>query len=74
MPQTRHRVALRAAVTGLLTVSALASGCSKLTDVAPATIEPARAALSPRPATAPAGEIIPLGAGPEAAVVDAATG
>ena len=74
MPQTRHRVALRAAVAGLLTVSVLASGCSKLTDVAPATIEPARAALSPRPATVPAGEIIPLGAGPEAAVVDAATG
>jgi hypothetical protein len=58
----------------LLAVSVVLTGCSKLTDVPPKTIEPARAALSPRPATAPAGQVLPLDGRPEAAITDAATG
>ena len=41
---------------------------------APTTIEPASAALSPPAATPPAGEVLPLGGNPQAAVVDAASG
>ena len=49
-------------------------GCSsKLTDAAPATVEPARAAVSPPPATAPSGQVLPLGGQPKAAIFDRAT-
>lgn len=74
MPQQGSRVVLRTVVAGLLAASVVLAGCSKLTDVAPKTIEPARAALSPRPATAPAGQVLPLDGRPEAAITDAATG
>lgn len=54
----------------LLTIT----GCSsKLTDAAPATIEPARAAVSPPPATTPAGQVLPLGGQPSAAIFDRVT-
>jgi hypothetical protein len=74
LPQQRNRVVQRTVVAGLLAASVVLTGCSKLTDVAPKTIEPARAALSPRPATAPAGQVLPLDGRPEAAITDAATG
>jgi len=58
----------------LLTVLLTVTGCSsKLTDAAPATVEPARAAVSPPPATAPAGQVLPLGGQPAAAIFDRAT-
>jgi hypothetical protein len=58
----------------LLTVLLTVTGCSsKLTDVAPATVEPARAAVSPPPATAPVGQVLPLGGQPAAAIFDRAT-
>ena len=74
MPPNGNRVAWRSVAAGLLTVSVVLGGCAKLSDVAPKTIEPARAALSPRPATAPAGQVIPLDGQPEAAFADPATG
>jgi len=73
LPQTGNRIAPLRLAAGLLLVTVVAGGCSKLTDVPPATIEPARAALSPRPATPPAGQILPLGGRPETAITDAAT-
>lgn len=49
-------------------------GCSsKLTNSAPATVEPARAAVSPPSATAPAGQVLPLGGQPSASIFDRAT-
>jgi len=53
---------MRAMPAVLLSVLLTVVGCSsKLTDAAPATVEPARAAVSPPPMTAPAGQVLPLG-------------
>jgi DNA-binding beta-propeller fold protein YncE len=61
-------------LAALLTVPLTVVGCSsKLTDAAPATVEPARAAVSPPPATTPTGQVLPLGGQPAAAVFDRAT-
>jgi len=58
----------------MLAVLLTVTGCSsKLTDAAPATVEPAGAAVSPPPATAPAGQVLPLGGQPAAGVFDRAT-
>ena len=58
----------------MLAVLLTVVGCSsKLTDAAPATVEPARPAVSPPPTTAPAGQVLPLGGQPAAAVFDRAT-
>ena len=62
---------ITAMVGGLLTALAVLSGCSSNpADAPPPTIEPARAAVSPPVATAPAGQIIPLGGRPTAALID----
>jgi sugar lactone lactonase YvrE len=67
-------------LTAGLLVAALAlalfmAGCSKSPiATTPKTIEPATAALSPPAETPPAGEILPLGGNPQAAVMDAASG
>jgi len=78
LPQTGNRIAILGVAAGLLLVTMGAGGCSELastlTDVPPATIEPARAAVSPPPATAPAGQILSLKGRPAAAITDAATG
>lgn len=59
----------------LLAAAVVAGGCSENPiDTAPATIEPATAALSPPAGTPPAGEIVPLGGNPQAALVDGASG
>ncbi len=52
-----------------------AGGCAKspITST-PKTIEPASAALSPPAETPPAGEVLPLGGNPQAAVIDGASG
>jgi len=58
----------------LLTVLLTVTGCSsKLTDAAPATVEPARPAESPPPTTAPVGQVLPLGGQPAAAIFDRPT-
>jgi hypothetical protein len=58
----------------MLAVLLTVVGCSsKLTDAAPATVEPARPAVSPPPSTTPAGRVLPLGGQPQAAVFDHAT-
>ncbi|MGI9123899.1 MAG: hypothetical protein ACR2JM_03990, partial [Mycobacterium sp.] len=75
MPEHRNRVAASPLLYALVLFTMLAGGCSSTKiDVAPPTIEPARAALSPRPATAPAGQVLPLTGRPQAALTDAATG
>jgi DNA-binding beta-propeller fold protein YncE len=53
----------------------IAVGCSKspITST-PKTIEPGSAAVSPPAETPPAGEVVPLGGNPQAAVIDAASG
>lgn len=62
---------ITAMVGGLLTALAVLSGCSSNpADAPPPTIEPARAAVSPPVATAPAGQVIPLGGRPTAALID----
>jgi len=67
-------------LTAGLLVAALAlalfmAGCSKSPiATTPKTIEPATAALSPPAETPPAGEVLPLGGNPQAAVMDAASG
>ena len=64
---------MRGSVWSMLALMLVASGCgSKLTDAPPRTIEPARAAVSPPPATAPAGEVLALGARAQAALFDTA--
>lgn len=74
MPQHRKRVKVRNAVAGWLAIAVLAAGCSSNPmDPPPPTIEPARAALSPSAATAPADQVLPLAGNPQAAVFDAAT-
>jgi DNA-binding beta-propeller fold protein YncE len=66
---------LRSLTAGLLVATLLAAGCSKsLITTTPKTIEPASAALSPPAETPPAGEVLPLGGNPQAAVIDAASG
>lgn len=55
------------------TVAGLAACSSKHLDVAPPTIEPARAAVSPPAVAAPAGRVLPLSGKPDAAVFDTGT-
>ncbi len=58
-------------VSGLLIAFAAVSGCSSNpADAPPPTIEPARAAVSPPATVAPAGQVIPLGGRPTAALID----
>ena len=61
-------------VGALLTALAVISGCSSNpADAPPPTIEPARAAVSPPVTVAPAGQVIPLGGRPTAALVEQGT-
>ena len=70
MPVRRASGRLTAAVV----VAALLGACSSNpVDAPPPTIEPARAAVSPRPTVAPAGEVLPLAGRPQSALYDAAT-
>lgn len=56
---------------GFLAVALIAAGCkSGPISIAPPTIAPARAADSPPPVAAPAGQVLPLAGNPQAAVVD----
>ncbi len=58
----------------VLAVALLLGGCSSAAvDTEPRTIEPARAAVSPKPGTDPAGEVLALRAPARSAVYDAAT-
>ena len=63
----------RALAVVALAVSVALGGCSTKIDVAPPTIEPARAASSPPTAVSPAGQVLPLAGRPQCAVFDAAT-
>ncbi|WP_144418492.1 YncE family protein [Mycobacterium sp. EPa45] len=58
----------------MLTVASSTACSSNPLATAPPTIEPAGPAVSPPPATRPTGEILPLGANPQAAVFDERTG
>lgn len=61
---------MRSIAAGLLAVGMIAAGCaSNPIAGAPATIEAARAAKSPAPATAPAGQVLPLAADAQSALV-----
>ncbi len=56
-------------------VSLVVGGCDKNPiSTAPPTIEPARPAVSPPAATAPAGRVLPLAGSPQSASIDAASG
>lgn len=58
-------------VSGLLIALTALGGCSSNpADAPPPTIAPARAAVSPQVTVAPAGQVIPLGGRPTAALVD----
>jgi sugar lactone lactonase YvrE len=62
-------------VVTMAAVTLVAGGCDKNPiDTTPPTIEPARPAVSPAAASAPAGQVLPLGGSPQSASVDAATG
>lgn len=74
MLQNGNRGALRSVAVGLLAVSVAVGGCSNLTAIEPTTIEPARAAVSPRPDAAPAGQVVPLDERAAAAIADETTG
>ena len=75
MPHRRRRAAvLCLGAPVLLAGVVLAAGCeSNPLDGTPPTIEPATAAVSPPPATPPAGRVLPLAGRPTAALFDAAT-
>ncbi|WP_328357428.1 hypothetical protein OG976_02480 [Mycobacterium sp. NBC_00419] len=65
---------LRRCTGVFLTLAVLATGCSSSPlDAPPPTIEPAQAAISPPPATPPAGQVLALGGRPQAALFDAKT-
>jgi sugar lactone lactonase YvrE len=75
LPQHANRVTLRTVTVVLVTAAMVAAGCSKSPiAVAPKTIEPASAAVSPPAETPPAGEVVPFGGNPQAAVIDTASG
>ena len=62
------------ALTAVLALALSAPGCAeKIVSTAPPTIEPARAAVSPPPAVAPAGEVIATGGRFSVAMFDART-
>jgi len=64
---------MRSTVCGMLAVMLVVSGCSsKLAGTTPPTIESARAAVSPPPVTAPAGEVLAFNAPAQSAIFDAA--
>jgi hypothetical protein len=64
---------MRSTVCGMLAVMLVVSGCSStLTGAAPATIESARAAVSPPPKAVPAGQVLALNAPAQSAIFDAA--
>ncbi|WP_183505548.1 MULTISPECIES: YncE family protein [unclassified Mycolicibacterium] len=70
-----NRNGLRRSAVVLLTFAVLATGCSSNPLTAPPpTIEPATPAVSPPPGTRPAGELLPLGGRPQAAIFDGRTG
>ena len=74
LPMVVNSAGLRRYTGVLLTVVAVATGCSSSPfDAPPPTIEPAQAAVSPPPTTAPAGQVLALGGRPQAAVFDAKT-
>jgi len=74
LPQHANRL-MRSLTAGLLALALAGAGCSKSPiATTPKTIEPATAALSPPAETPPAGEVLPLGGNPQAAVMDAASG
>jgi DNA-binding beta-propeller fold protein YncE len=73
LPQLRIRTT-PGSVSLMLALVLVASGCgSKLMDTKPAIVEPARAAVSPTPATAPFGQVLALGAGAQSALFDNAS-
>jgi DNA-binding beta-propeller fold protein YncE len=74
LPTFVNRTGLRRSTAVFLAVVTLTAGCSSNSLTAPPTIEPAGPAISPPPATRPAGEVLPLGGDPEAAVFDERTG
>lgn len=75
MPEHGNRVAIRGLAAAMGALAILATGCSSNpADIAPPTIEPARAAVSPRPATDPAGRVVALAGRPQGAIADAASG
>jgi DNA-binding beta-propeller fold protein YncE len=70
-----NRCGLRRSIAIFVACAIVAAGCStNPLATSPATIEPAGPAASPPPATRPAGEILPLGGNPDAAVFDERTG
>lgn len=70
-PQANRTIS---SVSGLVLTLALLCGCSSNpADAPPPTIEPARAAVSPPVTVAPAGQVVPLGGRPTAALVDRGT-
>ena len=72
LPDQKNRTAAR--VGGLLMAAAVLGGCSSNpADAPPPTIQPARVGVSPPAVTAPAGQVLPLGGRPQAALVDRKT-
>ncbi|NTY63631.1 YncE family protein [Mycolicibacterium sphagni] len=66
---------LRRSTVAFLAFAAITAGCSSNPLTAPPpTIEPAAPAVSPPPLTHPAGELLPLGGRPTAAIFDERTG
>lgn len=62
---------VRTVAAGLLAATVLVTGCSSNpADAPPPTIEPARAAVSPKTTTTPAGTVIPLAGRPDAAITE----
>ncbi|QEN13902.1 hypothetical protein D3H54_12165 [Mycobacterium sp. ELW1] len=75
MAKNVNRAGLRRSIAILVACATVMAGCStNPLAPAPPTIEPAAPAVSPPPATRPAGEILPLSGNPDAAVFDERTG
>ena len=69
-----NKAGLRSYAGMFAAIATIATGCSSDPfDAPPPTIEPAAAAVSPPVSTAPAGEVMPLGGRPQAALFDART-
>lgn len=72
LPAQRNRTART--VGGLLLAVLVLGGCSSdPADAPPPTIQPARVGVSPQAVTAPAGQVLPLGGRPQAALFDRGT-
>lgn len=72
LPEQKNRTA--ALVGGLLVAVTVLGGCSSNpADAPPPTIQPAQVGVSPPAVTAPAGQVLPLGGRPQAALFDRET-